>query len=226
MKRLSIFLCGIFLIWGFAGSAGATFLVEQYDDFWSTDVNALIDYAATNDASTSANWDYIDFTDDPAGFAGEIPGSNPWPSAAAAGVTGTGHPLNNTFFALITGDFYISTSGEYTFRTFSDDGVFLYIDGVLTINDPTLHPEQVRTSTGALTTGTHSVELYFFENGGEASLEFTIADASGVFTHFDNENYQNPVPNPNPNPVPEPSTMLLLGAGLVGLFGARRKIKK
>ena len=108
-------------------TANASFLVEQYDDFWSTSLAALENYADVNDASTSAYWDIIDFTDDPSGFAGDIPGSNPWPSAAEAGITGTGATLNQTFFAKITGDFYIGENGEYTFRTYSDDGVFLYI---------------------------------------------------------------------------------------------------
>jgi len=33
-------------------------------------------------------------------------------------------------------------------------------------------------------------------------------------------------PNGNGTPVPEPTTMLLLGAGLIGLWGLRKKIKK
>jgi hypothetical protein len=36
-------------------NAGLLF-VEQYDDFWSTDVNTLIDYAENNNAGTSAYW--------------------------------------------------------------------------------------------------------------------------------------------------------------------------
>jgi len=35
-----------------------------------------------------------------------------------------------------------------------------------------------------------------------------------------------PVPGPAPAPVPEPTTMLLLGCGLVGLWGFRKKFKK
>ncbi|MDO9308078.1 MAG: PEP-CTERM sorting domain-containing protein [Deltaproteobacteria bacterium] len=34
------------------------------------------------------------------------------------------------------------------------------------------------------------------------------------------------IPDPDPDPVPEPSTMILLGAGLAGLFFARRKFQK
>jgi hypothetical protein len=35
-----------------------------------------------------------------------------------------------------------------------------------------------------------------------------------------------PGPGPNPVPVPEPTTLLLLGSGLAGLWGFRKKLKK
>lgn len=38
--------------------------------------------------------------------------------------------------------------------------------------------------------------------------------------------YTEGAPNPNTNPVPEPATMILLGTGLLGVFGSRKKAKK
>ncbi len=52
---------------------------------------------------------------------------------------------------------------------------------------------------------------------------------SGISVAFDNfslnaPTWQDPTPpGPGPNPVPEPATMLLLGAGLIGLAGYGRK---
>lgn len=217
-KLLKIAVTGLFITMCNAANAGLL-LVEQYDNYWSADVNQLINYANNNTADTSALWEVIDFTDDPAGFAGEIPGSSPWPSANGA-TLGNSHPLNNTFFARITGEFFTNTADTYFFQTYNDDGVFVYIDGDLVINDPNIHPETRFEGSKLLGIGSHSVELYFFENNGEASLEFTVADSSRVFTHFNDPLGATTLVTD----VPEPTTLAIFALGLMGL--ASRRFKK
>lgn len=132
MKKLINKLMLAALLCGLSTYANAL-LVEQYLGFQSNDVNTLKNYAANNTADYSENWDVIDFTDDPLGFAGAIPGSNPWPAETATGLSGTSSSVNNNFFAVISGDFNISTADTYTFRTFNDDGLFLFVDDILTL---------------------------------------------------------------------------------------------
>jgi hypothetical protein len=55
---------------------------------------------------------------------------------------------------------------------------------------------------------------------GNLPVGFTLADISNVSFQ-----YGTSLNEPN-IPVPEPSTMLLLGSGLLGLWGFRKKFKK
>ena len=157
-----------------------TFLVEQFTGYSTNDVNALRAYASTHTANYTANTSVIDFTDDPGGFSGELPGSSPWPAALATGTTGS-DGINDGFFARITSTFSVSNADTYTFRTFNDDGVFLFVDGVLVINDTGYHPEYPFEGSIALSPGNHSIELFFFEGGGEASLELSVRNSTGAF---------------------------------------------
>jgi len=153
--------------------------LDQYTGYWSTKLSDLQNYVATFNPNAgqkkySVTTDAIDFTDDQGGFAGELNFDKRWPAAEALNVWGTGG-INNQFFVKISGDFFTDEPGKYRFRTYNDDGVFLLIDGNLVINDPTLHPERVFTGDIDLTAGNHQLELFFFENGGEASLEFSVS---------------------------------------------------
>ena len=153
--------------------------VDQYTGYWSSKLGDLQNYVKNYNPVTQKNrysvvTDVVDFTDDKGGFAGELPFDRRWPAAEATNYWGTGG-VNNLFFAKVSGDFHLDQPGQYRFRTFNDDGVFLLIDGKLVINDPTLHPEQVFTGDASLASGNHQLELFFFENGGEASLEFSVS---------------------------------------------------
>lgn len=161
-------------------SSGAVFTVEQYLGFRSQSLSDLENYAANNTADYVVAASVIDYTDDPGGFAGELPGSNPWPAAAATNASGTGG-INDNFFARITANVLITEADTYTFRTFNDDGVFLRVNEQLVIEDITIAPEAPFEGDIYLTPGVYPLELFFFEYGGEASLELSLKNSSGEF---------------------------------------------
>ncbi len=71
------------------------------------------------------------------------------------------------------------------------------------------------------------VENKLWGLGGSESIAYDINDLGQVV----GESTYNGRTQPNaflysPNPVPIPSTLLLLGSGLIGLWGVRRKMKK
>ena len=51
---------------------------------------------------------------------------------------------------------------------------------------------------------------------------------SGYVTYFnlDNLTFGSSIPYPDPNPTPEPGTIVLMGAGILGMLGMRRRFKK
>ncbi len=75
--------------------------------------------------------------------------------------------LANMAFAIRwTGNIRPQYSETYTFVTHSDDGVRLWINGQLLIDNWTTHAEQVNQGTIALTAGQlYSIRLDYYENG-------------------------------------------------------------
>jgi prepilin-type N-terminal cleavage/methylation domain-containing protein len=67
------------------------------------------------------------------------------------------------------------TAGTYTFQAGSDDGVRLYIDGVLVVNSWTDRSYGISTGTSTLTAGSHLVVMEFYERGGAARATLTWA---------------------------------------------------
>jgi len=74
----------------------------------------------------------------------------------------------DTFSIRWTGEIDAEYTETYGFRTFTDDGVKLWIDGNLIINDWTTHPPKVNEASKSLSTGKHTIKLEYFENTGDA----------------------------------------------------------
>lgn len=93
-------------------------------------------------------------------------------------------------FALkFTAELTVVTGGTYTFRTSSDDGSELFIDGVEIVSNDGLHGTATVTSAGqTLSPGTYLIEITYFENGGGQVLDAEISgpDTGGSFVTLSN----------------------------------------
>mgnify|MGYP003111210448 CR=1 FL=1 len=163
----------------------APFKVEQWLGYDSDKLSNLQNHAANNAPDYTVYTSVVDYTDDPAGFAGEIPGSTPWPAAQATGETTTGG-VNNNFFARLTTQILITEADTYTFRTFNDDGVFLSVNNDYIISNSGYFAETAFEGTKYLEPGIYPLELYFYEGGGEASLELSYKNSTGIYQHVGN----------------------------------------
>eukprot|EP00293_Proteomonas_sulcata_P020782 CAMPEP_0184303712 /NCGR_PEP_ID=MMETSP1049-20130417/13410_1 /TAXON_ID=77928 /ORGANISM="Proteomonas sulcata, Strain CCMP704" /LENGTH=291 /DNA_ID=CAMNT_0026615341 /DNA_START=8 /DNA_END=883 /DNA_ORIENTATION=+ len=73
--------------------------------------------------------------------------------------------------AVWTGYVKITTAGEYTFATISDDGSHLWVDGDMIVRNGGLHAPRERKGKMSLSTGYHRIKADFFENQGGEHME-------------------------------------------------------
>ena len=79
---------------------------------------------------------------------------------------------SDTFSARWTGKVNIDFNENYTFSTFSDDGVRVFLDGNLIIDNFTLHPPTLDSSAPQLMTiGQHDIRVEFSENTVHAVMK-------------------------------------------------------
>lgn len=75
----------------------------------------------------------------------------------------------DTFSVRWTGKIAVPTSGTYTFHTYSDDGIRLWVNNQKIIDDWTDHPPQENSGSINLTAGQqYEIKVEYYENGGGA----------------------------------------------------------
>jgi len=92
-------------------------------------------------------------------------------------------PAINNFGYIYQGFINLTESGDYVFRTNSDDGTQLFIDGNLVVDNDGAHAPVLETGTVTLEAGFHSIEIQYFEIAGGQVLaaDFSLPSAPGVF---------------------------------------------
>ncbi|MFV0249366.1 MAG: PA14 domain-containing protein [Tenacibaculum sp.] len=74
---------------------------------------------------------------------------------------------------LFKGVLKANKTGVFNFKTISDDGTRIYIDGVLVHDNWRVQGATEKTSSITLAKGEHNIELWYFDNGEGYFLEFS-----------------------------------------------------
>jgi glucose/arabinose dehydrogenase len=119
----------------------------------------------------------------------------------------------NLFSVRWTGQVQAAVSGTHTFYTVSDDGVRLWVDDVLVIDNWTNHPPTENSGTIVLAAGQrYDIKMEFYENAGGAMARL-LWSATGLAKQVVPQSQLFPSGS-TPPPPPPPSS----GTGLSALY--------
>ena len=115
-----------------------------------------------------------------------FPASPPTGGAGGAIFSVLGFPQENNITLDFQGFLYVPETRVYTFRTGSDDGSSLFIDGNLIVNNDFYQGETFRSGSALLTEGWHGIRVGFYDGGGQASLRVDWSLLPGEQTRLAN----------------------------------------
>jgi hypothetical protein len=120
------------------------------------------------------------------------------------------------FFYEKRGDHWYEESGIVSFR---DEKGNTLGGGEFSQTDTTVLPSPASN-------GEYAIDVASLIGAGTLAKEIILSGIGHRWVDGVREDHEFSVAGLNVNPVPEPATMLLLGSGLVGLAGFRRKFRK
>ena len=88
--------------------------------------------------------------------------------------------LTDRYAAVYEGALRVRDPGRYTLTLNSDDGSRLWLDGRLVIDHDGAHSMSAKSVALPLSEGLHDLRIEYFENTGEAGLEFSWTRPDGV----------------------------------------------
>ncbi|MDX1416874.1 MAG: SH3 domain-containing protein [Candidatus Promineifilaceae bacterium] len=99
----------------------------------------------------------------------------------------------------------VFANGTYRFKATMDDGMRVWVDGILIIDDWNEGKVRTREADIALKQGAHKLRVEYFEKGGKAIAGFTWDQVDGNIQPLPPGPQPLP-PGPQPPPPPPPST--------------------
>lgn len=123
--------------------------------------------------------------------------------------SGPGAGGSDDWSAVLSGAIIVPQDGLYTLYTTSDDGVRVYVDDVLVIDNYTFHGETENSGSVFLTSSQrHRIRIEYFEGWGNAALRLSWSSASIAKAIVPAANLVVPLASelaePNPGPVLPP----------------------